>query len=82
MIVGTILDVAMHREAVKNEESARGLSGKLGIARGSIGKKVVYRERLNRPERSDRLLGHPCKISGHVARGHRGWIVPFLLQKL
>ena len=44
-IIGTILNVAAHGEAIEDEESSRGLSGKIGITRGSIGKYIICGKR-------------------------------------
>lgn len=65
-IVRTILDVAMCRKAVQDEESATGLGGKFGVTGGTVGKKVVYGKRLGRSKRSD----GPSEVSGDVAPGH------------
>lgn len=80
-VVGTIVDAAMDGEAVEDQESARGLGAKFRITRGSVRKNVVNGRGLSRPERGDGRGRQPSELGGDVARGHRGRVVPFLLQK-
>ena len=45
-IVGAIFNIAIDGEAIENQERARRLSGKAGITRGPVGKKIVYAKGL------------------------------------
>ena len=80
-LVRAILDETVFGEAIQNEERAGRLGVKPGVARRSIGEKIVYANRLRGSERSDGLTGLSGEIGRDVARGHRRWFIPPLRQK-